>query len=103
MTSSVLGSVVSAVSMAGMMLPGTMETATTEPWEQVDALDDGRAFVDRSEDRMLQSSAAPTPADGSATWSPPTSRRSGPGSSVRSLLLTPTGRIRADMWIAQHR
>ena len=54
MTSSVLGSVVSAVSMAGMMLSRTMATATTEPWEQVDALDDGRASVDRSSDRMLQ-------------------------------------------------
>ena len=31
-----------------------MTTATTEPWEQVDALDDGRGFVDRSSDRMLQ-------------------------------------------------
>ena len=42
------------MSMAGMMLSGTMATATTEPWEQVDALDDGRGFVDRSSDRMLQ-------------------------------------------------
>ena len=31
-----------------------MATATTEPWEQVDALEDGRASVDRSSDRMLE-------------------------------------------------
>ena len=76
-----------------------MTTATTEPWEQVDALDDGRGFVDRSSDRMLQVHGADA-----RRWlgdlvtadvaSLPT------GSSRRSLLLTPTGRIRADMWIA---
>jgi hypothetical protein len=27
-----------------------MTTATTEPWDQVDALDEGRASVDRSHD-----------------------------------------------------
>ena len=77
-----------------------METATTEPWEQVDALDDGRGFVDRSSDRMLRVRGADA-----RSWlgdlvtadvaSLPT------GSSRRSLLLTPTGRIRADMWIVR--
>jgi folate-binding protein YgfZ len=76
-----------------------MTTATTEPWEQVDALDDGRGFVDRSSDRMLQVRGADA-----RRWlgdlvtadvaSLPTR------SSRRSLLLTPTGRIRADIWIA---
>lgn len=77
-----------------------METATTEMWEQVDALDDGRGFVDRSDDRTLIVSGADArgwlgdlvTAD-VATLEP--------GSSRRSLLLTPTGRIRADLWITQ--
>jgi tRNA-modifying protein YgfZ len=77
-----------------------METATTEMWEQVDALDDGRGFVDRSDDRMLV--VRGTDARGwlgdlvtadIATLTP--------GSSRRSLLLTPTGRIRADLWMTQ--
>ena len=77
-----------------------MTTATTEPWEQVDALEDGRASVDRSSDRMLQ-----VRGPDARRWlgdlvtadvaSLPT------GSSRRSLLLTPTGRIRADIWIAR--
>ena len=77
-----------------------METATTEPWELVDALDDGRGFVDRSQERTLVVRGADArgwlgdlvTAD-VATLAP--------GSSRRSLLLTPTGRIRADMWITQ--
>jgi folate-binding protein YgfZ len=77
-----------------------MATATTEPWDQVDALDDGRASVDRSSDRMLQVRGSDArrwlgdlvTADIASL---------GTGSSVRSLLLTPTGRIRADMWIAR--
>ena len=77
-----------------------METATTEPWELVEALDDGRGFVDRSEDRAVVVRGADArgwlgdlvTADIASLV---------PGSSRRSLLLTPTGRIRADMWIAQ--
>jgi tRNA-modifying protein YgfZ len=77
-----------------------MTTATTEPWDQVDALDEGRASVDRSHDRILR--VAGTDARrwlGDLVTADIASMR--PGSSVRSLLLTPTGRIRADMWIAQ--
>jgi hypothetical protein len=77
-----------------------MATATTEPWEQVEALDDGRASVDRSSDRMLQANG--TDAQrwlGDLVTADVASLRT--GSSVRSLLLTPTGRIRADMWIAR--
>ncbi len=77
-----------------------METATTEPWELVAALDDGRGFVDRSEDRAVVVRGADArgwlgdlvTADIASLV---------PGSSRRSLLLTPTGRIRADMWITQ--
>ena len=77
-----------------------METATTEPWELVEALDDGRGFVDRSEDRAVVVRGADArgwlgdlvTADIASLV---------PGSSRRSLLLTPTGRIRADMWITQ--
>jgi folate-binding protein YgfZ len=77
-----------------------METATTEPWEMVEALDDGRGFVDRSEDRAVVVRGADArgwlgdlvTADIASLV---------PGSSCRSLLLTPTGRIRADMWITQ--
>jgi hypothetical protein len=77
-----------------------MATATTELWEQVDALDDGRGFVDRSSDLMLRVRGTDA-----QRWlgdlvtadiaSLPT------GSARRSLLLTPTGRIRADMWIVR--
>ncbi len=77
-----------------------MENATTEMWELVDALDDGRGAVDRSGERTLSVSGADArgwlgdlvTAD-VATLAPGTSRR--------SLLLTPTGRIRADLWITQ--
>jgi tRNA-modifying protein YgfZ len=77
-----------------------MEIATTEPWELVEALDDGRGFVDRSEDRAIAVSGADArgwlgdlvTADIASLV---------PGTCCRSLLLTPTGRIRADMWIAQ--
>lgn len=77
-----------------------METATTEPWERVDALDDGRGFVDRSGEHTLVVRGADArgwlgdlvTADVATL---------GRGSSRRSLLLTPTGRIRADVWIAQ--
>jgi folate-binding protein YgfZ len=77
-----------------------METATTEPWELVEALDDGRGFVDRSADRAVVVRGADArgwlgdlvTADIASLV---------PGSSRRSLLLTPTGRIRADIWIAQ--
>jgi len=77
-----------------------MTTATTEPWDQVDALDEGRAFVDRSRDRMLRVAGVDARRWlGDLVTADIGSMR--PGSSVRSLLLTPTGRIRADMWIAQ--
>ncbi len=76
-----------------------MATATTEPWEQVDALDDGRASVDRSSDRMLLVRGADARRWlGDLVTADVATLRT--GSSVRSLLLTPTGRIRADMWIA---
>jgi folate-binding protein YgfZ len=77
-----------------------MATATTEPWDQVDALDDGRGSVDRSSDRMLQVRGSDARRWlGDLVTADIASLRT--GSSVRSLLLTPTGRIRADMWIAR--
>jgi tRNA-modifying protein YgfZ len=77
-----------------------MATATTEPWDQVDALDDGRASVDRSSDRMLQVRGSDARRWlGDLVTADIASLRT--GSSVRSLLLTPTGRIRADIWIAR--
>jgi folate-binding protein YgfZ len=86
--------------MAGMMLPETMDTATTELWKQVDALDEGRGFVDRSDERMLVVRGADARAwlGDLVTADIATLER---GSSRRSLLLTPTGRIRADLWITQ--
>ncbi len=77
-----------------------MQTATTEMWELADALEDGRGSVDRSEERTLSVRGADArgwlgdlvTAD-VATLDP--------GGSRRSLLLTPTGRIRADLWITQ--
>ncbi len=77
-----------------------METATTEPWERVDALDDGRGFVDRSEERKLIVRGADARGwlGDLVTADVETLGR---GSSRRSLLLTPTGRIRADLWITQ--
>ena len=75
-----------------------MTTATTEPWEQVDALDDGRGFVDRSSDRVLRVRGADARRWlGDLVTADVASLPS--GSSRRSLLLTPTGRIRADMLI----
>ncbi len=77
-----------------------METATAEPWELVEALDDGRGFVDRSEDRAVV--VRGTDARGWLGDLVTADIASlVPGSSRRSLLLTPTGRIRADMWITQ--
>jgi folate-binding protein YgfZ len=77
-----------------------METATTEPWELVDALDDGRGFVDRSEERKLAVRGADARGwlGDLVTADVATLER---GASRRSLLLTPTGRIRADLWITQ--
>jgi tRNA-modifying protein YgfZ len=75
-------------------------TATTEPWDRVDALEDGRAFVDRSGDRMLQVRGADARRWlGDLVTADIASLET--GSSIRSLLLTPTGRIRADLWIAR--
>lgn len=77
-----------------------METATTEPWELVDALDDGRGFVYRSEDRKVTVRGADARGwlGDLVTADVATLER---GASRRSLLLTPTGRIRADLWITQ--
>jgi tRNA-modifying protein YgfZ len=77
-----------------------MTTAMSELWEQVGAFTRGRGFVDRSADRKLAVRGADArewlgdlvTAD-VATLEPGTSRR--------SLLLTPTGRIRADLLIAR--
>lgn len=90
----------SIASIAGMMLPETMETAKTETWEQVDALDDGRGFVDGSEERKLvvRGADARRWLGNLVTADVATLGR---GSFRRSLLLTPTGRIRADIRIAQ--
>jgi tRNA-modifying protein YgfZ len=77
-----------------------MTTATTEPWGQVDALDDGRGFVDRSGDRLLVVRGGDAQRWlGDLMTADIASLRA--GSSRRTLLLSPTGRIRADMWIAQ--
>ena len=67
-----------------------METATTEPWEQVEALDDGRGFVDRSDDRavVVRGADARGWLDDLVTADVASLV---PGSSRRSLLLTPTG------------
>jgi tRNA-modifying protein YgfZ len=72
----------------------------TELWDRVDALDDGRGFVDRSGDRTLVVRGADARAwlGDLVTADVATLGR---GSSRRSLLLTPTGRIRADLWIVQ--
>jgi folate-binding protein YgfZ len=77
-----------------------MTTAMSELWEQVDAITRGCGFVDRSADRKLAVGGADArgwlgdliTAD-VATLEPGTSRR--------SLLLSPTGRIRADLLIAR--
>jgi folate-binding protein YgfZ len=77
-----------------------MTTAMFELWEQVDAITRGRGFVDRSADRKLAVRGVDARAwlgdlvtADVATLEPGTSRR--------SLLLTPTGRIRADLLIAR--
>jgi tRNA-modifying protein YgfZ len=83
-----------------MMLPEDMETARTEPWERVNALEDGRGFVDRSEDRTLLVRGADARGWlGDLVTADVATLR--PGSSRRTLLLTPTGRIRADLWITR--
>ena len=72
----------------------------SELWEQIDAITRGRGFADRSFDRKLEVRGADArrwlgdlvTAD-VATLEPGTSRR--------SLLLSPTGRIRADLLIAR--
>ena len=77
-----------------------MQTATTETWEMVDALDDGRGLVDLSEDRTLI-----VRGQDARRWLGDLVTADvaslGRLSSRRSLLLTPTGRIRADLWITQ--
>jgi hypothetical protein len=77
-----------------------METTTTEPWDQVDALEAGRGFADRSGDRMLIVTGADARGwlGDLVTADVATLER---GSSRRSLLLSPTGRIRADLVLAQ--
>jgi tRNA-modifying protein YgfZ len=77
-----------------------MEAATTEPWERVDALDDGRGSVDRSAERKLVVRGADARGwlGDLVTADVATLER---GSFRRSLLLTPTGRIRADLWIGR--
>ena len=77
-----------------------MTTAMSELWAQVDAITLGSGFIDRSSDRKLEVRGADArgwlgdlvTAD-VATLEPGTSRR--------SLLLSPTGRIRADLLIAR--
>lgn len=78
-----------------------MTTAMSELWEQVDAITRGRGFVDRSADRKLVVRGADARGwlgdlitTDVATLEPGTSRR--------SLFLTPTGRIRADLLIARN-
>jgi tRNA-modifying protein YgfZ len=73
-------------------------TVTDATWEQVDALDAGRAFRDRSADRAL--SVRGTDARrwlGDLVTADVETLE--PGSARRSLMLTPTGRIQADFWI----
>lgn len=71
----------------------------TELWEQVDALDRGGAFADRSTWRKLRV-AGPDARRwlGDLLTADVASLEAGPAR--RSLLLTPTGRIRADVWMA---
>ncbi len=77
-----------------------MQNATADPWELVDALDHGRGFIDRSNDRALivQGPDARGWLGDLVTADVATLE---PGAARRSLLLTPTGRIRADLWIAR--
>ena len=85
--------------MAGMMLSETMRTANETTWEQVDALNAGRAFLDRSADRafIVRGADARRWLGDLVTADVATLR---PGVARRSLLLTATGRIQADLWIA---
>ncbi len=71
----------------------------SELWEQVDALDRGGAFADRSTWRKLRV-AGPDARRwlGDLLTADVASLEAGPAR--RSLLLTPTGRIRADVWMA---
>ncbi|MGZ5299936.1 MAG: YgfZ/GcvT domain-containing protein, partial [Actinomycetota bacterium] len=77
-----------------------MDTATTDPWEQVEALDEGRGSVDLSQERMLVVRGADARGWLGDLVTADIATLGG-GWSRRSLLLTPTGRIRADLWIAQ--
>ena len=73
--------------------------ASTDPLDQgIDALDEGRAFVDRSGFRFVDVRGI-----GARRWLNDlvTAGIEGlrPGESCRSLLLSPTGRIRADVQV----
>jgi folate-binding protein YgfZ len=72
---------------------------TTELWEQVDALERGGAFADRSSWRKLRV-AGPDARRWLGDLLTADVASLGPGPARRSLLLTPTGRIRADLWMA---
>jgi folate-binding protein YgfZ len=74
-------------------------TVTDATWEQVDSLDAGRAFRDRSADRALEVRGADARRwlGDLVTADVETLE---PGTARRSLLLTATGRIQADLWIA---
>ena len=61
----------------------------------------GAAFVDRSADRVLSSSRGADARRWLGDLVTADVASLVPGSSRRSLLLTPTGRIRADLWIAR--
>jgi folate-binding protein YgfZ len=76
-----------------------MTTGIDATWEQVDALDAGRAFLDRSADHKLvvRGPDARRWLGDLVTADVETLERS---DARRSLLLSATGRIRADFWIA---
>lgn len=76
-----------------------MTTAMTELWEQVDAIIRGGGFVDRSADRKV-AVRGPDARAWLGDLVTADVATLGPGGSRRSLLLTPTGRIRADLQIA---
>lgn len=76
-----------------------MTASMTELEEQVRALDEGRGFHDRSEDRLLAVRGADARRFlGDLITAGVTDLEE--GSARRSLLLTPTGRIRADFTVA---
>jgi tRNA-modifying protein YgfZ len=76
-----------------------MRTANATTWEQVDALEAGRAFLDRSAERALIVRGADARGWlGDLVTADIATLR--PGIARRSLLLTATGRIQADLWIA---